>query len=563
MALLVCLMSEPPLSYPNTLMNFSRRALVKSGTMLIGAGIAAGPLVKRMGAQKLSLDSDGAILTTGFDVQDPEIREVAYAAVDSAIKGGSSYADVRVSFTKNIVWNYHTPFLLESMEIGVRALVDGYWGFASSPVWHTDEAARLGISAFNQAQANVIDGPRDIQFSPTSGPKTGHWEMPVKHDAFVTHYNEIFDTIAGLQRFFRRLKHLVQLRNNVRFEKQYRAFASSDGHYQTQIINRTIAELELFFSQKDPPAGGQFIVDEYASSAGGLEVIRDKPMRKYIQREYDEMIESWKLPMKPVDVGRFNAIIDQNGMAKITSSTIGFATELDRAMGFEANASGTSYITDPPEMLGKLKIGSPNVNIYADRSYPQGMATVAWDDEGVQPATTQLVKDGMLNEMQTSRESAAWLASYYNRTGAALGSKGYSFSPTGMFAPQSYTPNLYIEPSKNGAQNIEELRGRLGEGIEVKQPRVSLDYQQSTGFAYGQAYEIKGGKRVARLHDAGIIFRGSEIWNNINEFGAKESELQIGIQQKKGEPEQGAYHTVRSVPAIIRDVTFIDAKRKA
>lgn len=563
MVLQLSLMSEPPISYRNQFMNFSRRDIFKSGTMLIGAGIAAGPLVKGIGAQKLSLDSDGTILTTGFDIQDAAIREVANAAVDSAMKRGASYADVRVSFTKNIVWNYHTPYLLESMEIGVRALVDGYWGFASSPIWHTDEAARLGTSAFNQAQANVTDGPRDIHLSSSSGPKTGHWEMAAKHDAFLTHYDEIFDTIAGLQRFCRRLKHLVQLKNNVLFEKQYRAFASSDGHYQTQILNRTIAELELVFSQKDPPAGGQFIVDQYASSAGGLEVLRDKPMRKYIQHEYDEMIESWKLPIKPVDVGRFNAIIDQNGMAKIASPTIGYATELDRAMGFEANASGTSYITDPPEMLGTLRIGSPNVNVYADRSNPLGLATVAWDDEGVQPITTQLVKDGMLNDMQTNRESAAWLRSYYERTGTEPVSKGYSFSPTGMFAPLSYTPNLYIEPSQNGAKNIEELRERLGEGVEVKQPRVSLDYQQSTGFAYGQAFEIKGGKRVARLHDAGIIFRSSEIWNNINEFGAKETELQIGVQQKKGEPEQGAYHTVRSVPAIIRDVTFIDAKRKA
>lgn len=529
----------------------------------MGAGIAAGPFVKKMGAQKLTLDADGTILTSGFDIQDVAIREVASAAVDSAMKQGSSYADVRVSFTKNIVWNHRTPFLIESMEIGVRALTDGYWGFASSPIWHIDEAARLGISAFNQAKANVIDGPRDIQLCSTSGAKTGHWEMPVKHDAFLTHYDEIFDTIAGLQRFIRRLEHLVQLRNNVVFEKQYRAFASSEDHYQTQIINRTIAELELFFSRGNPPAGGQFVVDQYASSAGGLEVIRDKPMRKYIQHEYDEMIESWKLPEKPVDVGRFNAIIDQNGMAKITSPTIGYATELDRAMGFEANSSGTSYITAPAEMLGTLKIGNPNVSIQADRSYPLGMATVAWDDEGVEPATTQLVEGGILNDMQTNRESAAWIGSYYNKTGALPVSKGYSLSPTGMFAPQSYTPNLYIEPGMNGAQSIEELREHLAEGVEVKQPRVSVDFQQSTGFAHGQAYEIKGGKRVARLYNAGIIFRGSELWNNISEFGAKETELQISVQQRKGEPEQGAYHTVRSVPAIIRDVTFIDTKRKA
>lgn len=540
-------------------MTISRRKIVKSGAAIIGAGMVGAPLI----AQPVKIDSDGRIHSTEFDIQSTRVREIAQIGVDSAMARGASYSDVRITFTKHIQWVNETPHLLESMEIGVRALVDGYWGFASGPIWHPDESTRLGISAFDQAKTNVVDGPREMSFSATSGDKTGHWVMPVKHDAFKTHYDEIYDTIKGLQNFFRRLKYLATYINNVRFEKQHRAFVSSEGHYQTQIINRTIAHLELMFGHSNGIDSGAFIVDQYASSPGGLEVIRDKPMRKYIQDEYDLMIESWKLPIKPVDVGRFNAIIDQNGMAKIASPTIGFATELDRAMGYEANSSGTSYITDPASMLGSFKIGAPNVNIHADRSYQYGTATVGWDDEGVRPVSTHLVKNGILNDMQCTREGSGWIKDYYTKAGIPAESKGYALSPTGMFAPMNHTSNLFIEPNPSGAKNMDELRQRLDRGVELKQPSVSLDFQQSTGLARGQAYEIKDGKRSARLTDAAVIFRSGEVWGNITEFGGKEMELPIGLRQDKGEPKQDSFHTVRSVPAIVRDMTFVDVKRKA
>ncbi len=540
-------------------MILSRRNVIKSGATLVGAGMVGAPLT----AQPAKLDSNGRIISTEFDIQDAAIKEIAQAGVDSAISHGASYSDARITFTKHIYTGGSNPNLLESMEIGIRSLVDGYWGFASSPIWHLDEAARLGVSATDQAKANVVDGPREMSLSKTTGDKNGHWIMPVKDDPFKTHYDEIKDLMGGLIEFCHNLKYFSNSFNGVTFEKQYRVFVSSEGHYQTQIFNRTQAVLHLGFMHSNQIDGGRFKVDQYTSSPGGIEVIRDKPMRKYIQEEYDILIESWKLPLKPIDVGRYNTIIDQHGMAKIASPTIGFATEIDRAMGFEANASGTSYVTDPVSMLGTLKIGAPNINIYADRSYEYGMATVGWDDEGVKPISTHLIKNGILNDMQTTREGADWIKDYYNTAGKPIESKGYALSQTAMSAPMSHTPNLFIEPNPDGAKNMDELRKKLDKGIEMKQPEVSLDFQQSTGFARGQAFEIKDGKRVARLSNAGVIFRGSEIWGNINEFGGKEMELQVDCNQSKGEPKQDSFHTVRAVPAVVRDVTFVDITRKA
>jgi len=41
---------------------------------------------------------------------------------------------------------------------------------------------------------------------------------------------------------------------------------------------------------------------------------------------------------------------------------------------------GTSFLT--PDQAGKLRFGSPLVNIVADRVQATGLATVAYDDDG-------------------------------------------------------------------------------------------------------------------------------------------------------------------------------------
>lgn len=541
-------------------MKISRRDVVKSGAGLLGTGV----LGLTLGAQPVQFDSNSIVISTDFDIQDPAIREIASACIDTAISRGAKYCDVRMTFTKYLgVGAYAAPGLSETMELGVRALVDGYWGFASSPIWSREEAGRLGAAAYDQATANLIDGPRQIAFRSAAEESIGHWVMPVEQDPFRLNFNEVYDAINGIHQFISRLKHILDTNRKTVFQKQYRGFFSSDGHRQTQVLNRTFASLVLAFNNRETGDTGGFSVDSYRSSPGGLETLRDRPIREDIQKEYDEMIETWKLPMKPAEIGRFDAIVDQNGMAKLTSCSIGFATELDRALGFEANASGTSYIVDPASMLGTFVIGSSKINISANRSDLDGIATVAWDDEGVKPRRSQLIKNGILNEMQTTREllDIDVNGDYSKEKYGEL--QGYSVSPTGIFAPVNYTPNLHLEGDASGPVSMNELRSGLDKGMELKQPHISLDYQQSTGFASGTAYEIKGGKRVSRLMNAGILFRSSEIWNNVVDLGGKETEMCISLNQKKGEPEGEAHHTVRAVPARIKDLTFIDITRKA
>ena len=88
-----------------------------------------------------------------------------------------------------------------------------------------------------------------------------------------------------------------------------------------------------------------------------------------------------------------------------STSPIGHATELDRALGYEAAYAGTSFAT--LDQLGTLRYGSPVMHVTGDRTAAHGLATVAIDDEGVEGQSFDLVRDGVLVGYQLDRAIAA------------------------------------------------------------------------------------------------------------------------------------------------------------
>jgi TldD protein len=56
-------------------------------------------------------------------------------------------------------------------------------------------------------------------------------------------------------------------------------------------------------------------------------------------------------------VGRYDLVLDPGNMWLTIHESVGHPTELDRAMGYEANYAGTSFVAPPEKMLGKLKYG--------------------------------------------------------------------------------------------------------------------------------------------------------------------------------------------------------------
>jgi TldD protein len=498
-------------------------------------------------------------------IDDPALEAIAHRAVDAAVQAGASYADVRLTRTR--AWRVDTtdPLSLwdsELLHLGARALVDGYWGFAATPAWTVDAAARVGREAVAQAKANALGKQRVVSLGTIPVVDHGRWTMPVRVDPFALPVAELGDRLGGIEHAIARVPQVAGLQARYEFLAQDKAFASSAGSYLTQRRYLTGADWQLTVRLSTGAVSEPYTVARLAPAGRGLEHIVDAPLEDDARAIVEEAERDARLPAKPVEVGRYATAFDAATMIALLDQTLGPATELDRALGYEANAGGTSYITDPLAMVGSYQAAAPAVTVMADRSAPGGCATTKWDDEGVEPDAFPIVKDGTLVDFQTTRESAAWLAGYYATRGAPTQSHGCAVAATAEDPVLAQTPNLSLAPGAGDA-SFDDLVREVRDGIAVRRAALMMDFRASSGMGLGTMYQIKGGKPVARIGGAAFLFRSTELWKSVIALGGAASAEARGRLQAKGEPVQRSYHTVRAVPAIVKDLTVVDWTRRA
>src|SRR5436305_5570562 len=117
------------------------------------------------------------------------MRDVTERALDTASARGAGYADVRVVRRIDESITIKTGRVEgvasgESEGFGVRVLVDGAWGFASSHVLTTAEADRVAAEAVRIARASAT-ALRDRVVLDERPPAHGTFETPVQEDPFA------------------------------------------------------------------------------------------------------------------------------------------------------------------------------------------------------------------------------------------------------------------------------------------------------------------------------------------------------------------------------------------
>lgn len=493
------------------------------------------------------------------DARDPRVKQICAAAITAAKDAGASYADIRVShmYLRKIGG---IPPETEIMSVGVRALVDGFWGFASSPVWSTDEGARLGRAAVRQAKSSNIAGPREMTLAPNDNVTSGEWIMPIKDDPFQLNFNEVFDFLGSLMPVMNRWPGVLPSSPVAEFRRLDKFFASTLNQEFFQRSYLTSANIGFRYQSDGRVTGAS--IDSLTPAGRGFEYIRDQDIRAELRKLYEEAKEDLKLPFKPVDVGRYPVVVDRSTAANLMNATIGPATELDRILGFVANSNGTSFINDPVEMIGTLKIASPQVTIVADRSTEGGASTVKWDDEGVQPQTVTLIDKGILTGVQTDRDRAGWLNTNLAGKYSLTQSSGSLSSDIAQTPPNIFSGNIRLMPGDDSITEksmIEEME----DGIFIKRGSVVSDFQLSSGVMSGSAFEVKKGKKTAMLAALGVLFRTSELWSTVTKVGGNASQRMYGFSSMKTNYYASSTSSVTASPVLFKEGTVIDVTRKA
>ncbi len=319
---------------------------------------------------------------------DPEftaypLRELADAALGRARKLGAAHADFRAERISGqriglSDGNLETQYDSDDLGLAVRVIVDGTWGFASAVDLTADAAAQAAAEAVDVARvaAAINSEPIVLADEPAHGDVT--WLSAYQVDPFSV---SVADKIALLADWSARLlsasgvshvdASLMQvkeckfytdgattaLQQRVRLHPSLTAVAvGDDGRFETM---RTLA----------PPAGRGY---EYLTGTGW---------------DFDgELAQipallAEKLAAPSVQAGEYDLVIDPSNLFLTIHESIGHATELDRALGYEAAYAGTSFATF--DKLGSLQYGSPVMHVTGDRTAEHGLATIGYDDEGV------------------------------------------------------------------------------------------------------------------------------------------------------------------------------------
>ncbi len=495
-----------------------------------------------------------------------QIKALMADALAAARTAGASYADVRVGRQRqNFVFTREQQIQnvvdTDSLGCGVRVLVDGTWGFAATRMLTTDAVAAAARQAAAIAKANRPARGTPVDWLPVPSVGEKSWKGAFTVDPWSISVEEKAQLLLTANAESMKAPGVKYVFSGLFFVKEDRNYANTDGSVITQELVRSWPLMQITAISAD-----------FTDFQNRGNVVQ--PMGRgweYVQQcDLVGNAKQWgedaaaKLKAKPVDVGRYDLVLHPSHLWLTIHESIGHPTELDRALGYEANYAGTSFVAPPEKMLGQLKYGPSFMNIQGDRSQEGGLSTIGYDDDGVVPETFLLIKDGVLNDYQTTREQAKWLEWWYKQQNRPVRSHGCSYAQGWDNVQFQRMPNVSLLP---GTQDTtwEDLIAGTDNGIAIiGDGSFSIDQQRYNAQFGGQVfYEIKGGKITGMLKDVAYQMRTPDFWNSMAAIGGKRG-YQLGgsFFDGKGQPGQVNAVSHGAVPARFTQVNVINTGRK-
>ena len=313
------------------------------------------------------------------------IKELLMEALNAAKGAGASWSDARIGrYRQNFVGTREKQIVqvgdTDSIGIGIRALVNGAWGFAASQTLTRDGVAAAAREAAAIAKANRIPGAPPVVLAPAQAYPNATWKSAYEIDPFTIPVEQKAQLLIDANTEAMKVANVKFVNSFLFFIKEDRNYANTDGSFITQTVIRswvpfTATAVSPDFS--DFQSRGNTV----QPAGRGWEFILAADLVGNGRKWGEEAAE--KLKAKAVDVGRYDLVLHPSHLWLTIHESIGHPTELDRAMGYEANYAGTSFIAPPEKMLGSLKYGPEFMNIQGDRTQEGGCATIGWDDDGV------------------------------------------------------------------------------------------------------------------------------------------------------------------------------------
>lgn len=491
--------------------------------------------------------SQGLDIAFGMNLADTALR--------LARKAGATYADFRigsdrsesVSARENKLQHFNSAF---SAGFGVRVLVDGSWGFAGARIASEAEVSRAVAQAAGNARAARLLQTEPIVLEDIPAYQDD-WIMPVAIDPFAVPVEEKAAKLLGINAAA--LKAGADFCSSMLWMvREEKLFVSSRGSriHQTRLrlfpqftvtaVDKQSGKFATRDSLIPPRAAGWEYISAYDGEA-------EAALAAAQARE--------KLSAKPVEPGVYDAVIDPANLWLTIHESVGHSTELDRALGWEADFAGTSFVK--PDMLDKLRFGSPLMTVIGDRSQEGGLATIGYDDDGVRAQGSEfpIVERGIFRNYQMALGQAQLI-------GRAR-SNGCAYADDPAAFPIQRMPNISLQPG-NDETSLSDLISGVDRGIFISGAGSWSIDQQRDNFQFGGQlfWEIRNGRLGPMLRDVAYQARTVPFWNSMDGIGGKSTyELHGAFTCGKAQPMQLAPVSHGAVPARFRGVTILNTER--
>jgi TldD protein len=491
---------------------------------------------------------------------DPGVRDLVMEALNAARDAGASYADARVGrYRRQFVATRERQVTAvndsESYGIGVRALVNGSWGFAATSQMTREAVQLVAREAARIARAARAAQKRPIELAAVER-VVGTWRTPVQTDPVDVPIEDKAALLLSTNEAALRAKGIRFVNSGMALLREEKTLGTSEGTYTVQTFVRVGPQ---FTATAVAPGDFQSYTHEIAPRGAGWEYITGIDMPGHAEEWASYAVQ--KLSAKSVEVGRYALILDPTNLWLTIHESIGHPTELDRAVGYEANFAGTSFIAPPEAMIGKLKYGPEFMNVQADRTQPDSLSRTGWDDEGVPADQWLLIERGVFKDYQTTRDQAPWIASL---TGVRR-SHGCSFADSWSSVQFQRMPNVSLLPGERDI-TIDDIIAATEKGIVIRnRGSWSIDQQRYNFQFSGQlAYEVRNGKIVGMLKDVAYQSRTPEFWNSMDMVGGQRSYWLGGsFGDGKGEPGQSNSVSHGCPAARFQNVNIVNTGRTA
>jgi TldD protein len=490
---------------------------------------------------------------------DLPLRRLADAALTRARELGAEHADLRVERIRDQSLTLRDARLdgtsdREDVGFAVRVVHDGTWGFASDVALTPEAAQRVAEQAVEVARLSRPLSTERVVLAeePVHGDVT--WVSAYEVDPFSVPDGDKVALLAEWSSGLLAHDVVAHAEASAHMVLENKFYADLAGTTTTQQRVRVNVQLEAVGIDKE---SGRFDTMRTLAAPVGQGWEHVTGTSYDWAAELDELPEhlAEKLRAPSVEAGDYDLVIHPSNLFLTIHESIGHATELDRALGYEANYAGTSFATF--DQLGSLRYGSDVMNVTGDRTAEHGLASIGYDDEGVASQQWDIVRNGVLVGYQLDRAMAHL---------KGLGrSNGCAFADSPGHVPMQRMANVSLQPAAGGP-STEELISRVDRGIYVVGDKSwSIDMQRYNFQFTGQRFfRIENGKLAGQLRDVAYQATTTDFWGSLEAVGGPQTYVLGGaFNCGKGQPGQVAAVSHGCPSTLFRGVRILNTQAEA